>query len=176
MKPVTHNRKAGAARWAVRKNWLLALFLINFWATLLHFLDNIVDLHAYPDLPTTRAYDIALYWLVMTPFGIAGYVIYQRYAHRAAYYLFYIYCVMNLVVVGHYTQTRLQGSVFDYEFKVHLFIWLEVVTALALLIYVVRLHWADHARASHRRGASEKSNGRVDAVHARARNPQRRGK
>jgi hypothetical protein len=118
---------------------LLRYFLANLAATFIHFADNIIRLHSYPDLPTTQASDIALFWLVMTPFGLAGYWLYRKGERRLSFYSFYLYCIMNLIALGHYLPSRLRGGFMNYGFEIHLFIWLEAATALVLLWQVVGL-------------------------------------
>lgn len=119
---------------------LSMLFATNILATLFHYVDNILHLHEYPDLPTTQASSIVLFFLVMMPFGLAGYWLYVKNRHKLSYYAFYIYCLLNMVVLGHYTPSRLRGDFWDYSFKVHALIWIEVITAMALLAYVIKLH------------------------------------
>jgi hypothetical protein len=77
----------------------------------------------------------------MIPFGVVGYWLYVAHRHKLSYYLLYIYCLLNLVVLGHYLPSRLRGGFWDYDLKIHFLIWLEAFTALALLAYVVKLHW-----------------------------------
>jgi hypothetical protein len=45
-----------------------------------------------------------------------------------------------LTALGHYLPSRLRGGFWSYSFKIHFFIWLEALTALVLLAYVVKLH------------------------------------
>lgn len=116
------------------------LFTTNIVATLFHYVDNILNLHEYPDLPTTQASSIVLFFLVMMPFGLIGYWLYIKNRHKLSYYLFYIYCLLNAVVLGHYTPSRLRGDFWDYGFKIHALIWLEAITAMALLAYIIKLH------------------------------------
>jgi hypothetical protein len=132
----------GSAMSTDLNNRLLSLlFMANVVATLLHYGDNILNLHEYPDLPTAQASSIVLFFIVMIPFGVVGYWLYVVRGHKLSYYLLYIYCLLNLVVLGHYLPSRLRGGFWDYDFKIHFLIWLEALTALALLAYVVKLHW-----------------------------------
>jgi hypothetical protein len=118
--------------------------MVNVVATLLHYVDNIIHLHEYPDLPTTQASDIALFFFVMMPLGVTGYWLYVKYRHKLSYYMLYAYCLLNMVVLGHYTPSRLRDGFWGYSLKIHAFIWLEAITAIVLLAYVVKLHrfWA----------------------------------
>src|SRR5574341_1223713 len=123
----------GLAMTSSRDNKSLSLlFMANVVATLLHYVDNILNLREYPDLPTTEASSIALFFIVMIPFGVTGYWLYVKYRHQLSYYLLYTYCLLNLVVLGHYLPSRLRGDFLDYSLKVHFFICLEAITALAL--------------------------------------------
>jgi hypothetical protein len=132
----------GSAMSAYLNNRLLSvLFISNVVATLLHYGDNILNLHEYPDLPTAQASSIVLFFMVMIPFGVVGYWLYVISRHKLSYYLLYVYCLLNLVVLGHYLPSRLRAGFWGYDLKIHFLIWLEALTALALLAYVVRLHW-----------------------------------
>jgi hypothetical protein len=132
----------GSAMSAYQNNRLLSiLFISNVVATLLHYGDNILNLHEYPDLPTARASSIVLFFIVMIPFGVVGYWLYVISRHKLSYYLLYVYCLLNLVVLGHYLPSRLRAGFWGYDLKIHFLIWLEALTALALLAYVVKLHW-----------------------------------
>ena len=119
------------------KEWLSILFAVNVVAILFHYVDNILYLKAYPDLPTTTAANIESFWFVMIPFGVAGYQLYLYGKRTLAYYAFYIYCLLNIAVLGHY----LRAPFSTISFKVHLFIILETVTTVGLAAYVARMHW-----------------------------------
>jgi hypothetical protein len=120
---------------------LTLLFMANVMAAVLHYADNILNLREYPDLPTTQASSIVLSFIVMIPFGVFGYWLYVTRRHKMSYYFLYIYCLLNLAVLGHYLPSRMCGGFWDYDLKIHLLIWLEALTASALLAYVVKLHW-----------------------------------
>ena len=55
---------------------LLLLFAINVASVLLHYADNVLRLELYPDLPTTRPWDIVLFGTVMLAAGLLGIVMY----------------------------------------------------------------------------------------------------
>jgi hypothetical protein len=80
--------------------FLRALLTTNIVVTLFHYADNIPRLHEYPDHPTTTVGDIVLYFLIMMPFGLAGYWLYVNKRHIPSYYMFYIYCLLNAAVIG----------------------------------------------------------------------------
>lgn len=122
------------------KEWLLILFALNAVSILFHYVDNILRLKVYPDLPTTTVADIEMFWVVMIPFGIAGCLLYLRGKRDLAFYAFYLYCLLNLAVLGHY----LRAPFSTISFEIHAFIIFETVTAVALAAYVARMHWLDH--------------------------------
>ena len=118
------------------QRWLVTLFTINAVATLLHYVDNILRLEVYPDLPTTTRFDIVAFWSGMTPFGLYGLVLYRRGRTAAGCYLLYIYCVLNAAVLGHYARQPFS----TIAHTIHFFILLEALTAVMLLAYVAVLH------------------------------------
>ncbi|MET4702046.1 CDP-diglyceride synthetase [Constrictibacter sp. MBR-5] len=130
---------------------LTVLFGVNLVATLIHYADNVARLNAYPDLPTTAPWHILSFLAIMLLFGIAGFWLFLKNHPMLAAYFTYIYCALNFVVLGHYTASRLNGPVSEYGMAIHLAIFAEVLTALALLLYVGRLHWR-----LRRRGPTER--------------------
>ena len=129
---------------------LLFLFAINAASMLLHYADNVMRLGLYPDLPTTRPLDIVLFGTVMLATGLVGVLMYVSGKLRAySFYLLYIYCAMNLVVLGHYLPSRLRGSFFGVDSSVHFTILFEVFSALVLYAYTLVLHY----RFLRKRGA-----------------------
>jgi len=116
------------------------LLALSFFATTLHYVDNVLHLKEYPDLPATRPEDIILFWIFMMPFGIIGYRLYTTTKHRISYYLVYIYCFLNMVVLGHYLPSRMSAMTSPMTLKIHFFILFEAATALILMIHVGLLH------------------------------------
>lgn len=74
--------------------------------------------------------------------GVAGYLLYWRAHYLLAVYAFYAYAVMNLVVLGHYTPSRIQGALSAVVSRVHVLIALEVLVTLVLASYVCAIHRA----------------------------------
>jgi hypothetical protein len=120
---------------------LLLLFAINVASVLLHYADNVLRLELYPDLPTTRPWDIVLFGTVMLAAGLLGIVMYASEKKRAySFYLLHIYNAMNLVVLGHYLPSRLPGPFLGVDPSVHLTILFEASSTLVLCAYVLLLH------------------------------------
>ncbi len=123
--------------------WLLSLFLISIVADFFHFTDNILYLSEYPDPPGITPMGIIRFGLIMAAIGISGYWLYIKQRKKLSFWVFYAYCFMSMVVLGHYLPVSMQkihGSFTDIPFRIHFFIFLEAITTLTLMAYVVYLH------------------------------------
>ena len=57
---------------------------------------------------------------------------------------FYVYCLVDLVVLGHFLPSRMKAMTVPMNLKIHFFIVLEAATAVSLMVYVGFLHWRQH--------------------------------
>ena len=119
------------------KRWLLVLLAINIGASILHYVDNIVFFHTYPEPHWINPRIIDAFWLVMTPFAVSGYVLYDKGLRTYAYLCFYQYSLMSLLVLGHYQY----GSMWEMSLKINLLIFVEAAAAIALIAYVIWLQF-----------------------------------
>lgn len=119
--------------------WLVLLFCLSLAAAVLHYVDNIWHLQEYPDLPTVTAYSILRFFVIMISFGLIGMWLYVKNKLPYAFYSLYVYCAMNLVVLGHYLPSRIHTHGGVFAPRVHVLIWLEVLTTVVLLLYVLCL-------------------------------------
>jgi hypothetical protein len=117
------------------KRWLLVLLVINIGTTILHYVDNILFFHTYPEPHWINPQIIDAFWFVMTPFAVLGYVLYRRGLRRQAYFCLYLYALMSLLVVGHYRY----GSMWDMSMKMNLLIFIEAIAAVGLIGYTMWL-------------------------------------
>jgi hypothetical protein len=115
--------------------WLLALLVINVGASILHYADNMVFFHAYPEPPWMNPRIIDAFWFVMTPFAVLGYLLYRRGLQVYSSLCLYLYAAMSLLVLGHYRY----GSIGELSLKINALILIEAVAAAALIGYVLWL-------------------------------------
>ena len=71
----------------------------------------------------------------MTPFSCIGYLMLQRNKTQIAYILFYIYCGLSSLVLGHYLVT----PIWTLSLTINFIIWLEFLMALAFAGYILFL-------------------------------------
>jgi|ERR1044072_3431222 hypothetical protein len=119
------------------KQWLLVLLAVNIGASLLHYVDNIVFFHAYPEPHWISPRIIDAFWFVMTPFAVLGYVLYGKGLRTYSYLCLYLYSLMSLLVLGHYRY----GSMWEMSLKINLLIFAEAFAAFALIAYTTWLQF-----------------------------------
>lgn len=110
--------------------------LVNIAASLFHYLHNMIYFHAYPNEPdwlSPGRIDIA--WLVITPLGVLGYLLYHWRRPGWSFALLYLYGLLGLGVLGHY----LLAPMAAHTLAMNLSILLEAAAAVVLLGYVTVL-------------------------------------
>ena len=117
------------------RKWLLVLLVVNVGASILHYVDNIVFFHAYPEPLWMNPRIIDAFWFVMTPFAVLGYLLFRKGRHLSSYLCLYLYAAMSLLVLGHYRY----GSMGELSLKINLFILIETIAAMALIVYTLWL-------------------------------------
>jgi hypothetical protein len=113
------------------KRCLLVLIVINIGTSILHYVDNILFFHTYPEPHWINPQIIDAFWFVMTPFAVLGYVLYSKGLRRYSYLCLYLYALMSLLVLGHYRY----GSMWEMSIKINLLIFMEAIAAVALIAY-----------------------------------------
>jgi len=117
------------------KRLLLWLVLANVASTVAHYLDNMVYFGDYPEPPWMTPHIIDGFWFVMTPFAFIGYRLMARELVHWGSASLYLSSVMSLLVFGHYRYAPMS----DIGVRIHLFILLEALLAIALVAYVAFL-------------------------------------
>ncbi len=113
---------------------LLKLILISsILSTAIHFIDNYRFIDDYPQPAWITAPSIYQSWIILTVIGIAGYWFYKFRKFGFAYVCLSIYSLTGLASPGHY----LYGSLSQFSLKMHLFIWTDGLTGLAVLGFVL---------------------------------------
>jgi hypothetical protein len=108
------------------RRWLLVLLAVNIGASVLHYVDNIVFFHTYPEPHWISPPIIDGFWFVMTPFAVLGYVLYGKGLRTYSYLCLYLYSLMSLLVLGHYRY----GSMWEMSLKINLLIFTETFAAV----------------------------------------------
>src|SRR5688572_20865667 len=120
---------------ATRLDFLPVLMLAYCAASLMHFVHNGVFIEDYPNLPATLSPALVYAtWLGITSIGIAGYLLLRRGFHLLGLMVVGVYAALGFDGLAHYTLAPLS----DHTLAMNLSIWLEVLTAAALLIVVAR--------------------------------------
>jgi hypothetical protein len=123
-----------------RKRILLTLLAANIVTSILHYVDNVVFFRHYPEPTWLSPHFVDMAWFVMTPFGVAGYLLFLRGRRTAAFACLYLYAVMGLLVLGHY----LIAPPWQVCFKINLFILAEAIAALLLGVVTAGLQFRCH--------------------------------
>ena len=126
----------GSQRQAIRVDGLLILLLAYGAASLFHYTHNAVFLNEYPNMPAWLSPTLVVAgWLGVTAVGLVGYFLLCRGYRFAGLVVVAVYGALGLDGLGHYSLAPLSA----HTFTMNLTIWLEVVTAMLLLIAVAGL-------------------------------------
>ena len=115
------------------KQILLWILVANVVSTIFHYVDNICYFHLYPEPPWLNAKIVDAFWFVMTPLAVIGYLLIRRNRLLSGCMFLYTYSLASLLVLGHY----LLAPFFSISLRIHTFILLEAVLAIALIFYLV---------------------------------------
>ncbi|WP_299414705.1 hypothetical protein [Acaryochloris sp. IP29b_bin.148] len=119
----------------VHQRWLLAMLILCIVTSILHYVDNIIFFDQYPEPTWFNPSLVDILWFVMTPIGIAGYLLWQRGRLALAFGLLYLYVAMGQLTLGHY----FYAPIWDLTWKMNGLILLESFTALMLGVYLAWL-------------------------------------
>ncbi|UBT80437.1 hypothetical protein LCH33_003860 [Pseudomonas amygdali] len=118
------NQRLGKLRWLL-------------WATVassvLHYADNLLFFHQYPEPPWINRHMIDAFWWLMTPLAWIGYRMMRRSAHRAGAATLLAYAGCNLLTLGHYRY----APIHEISLRIHTFILIEAALAVALIAYLL---------------------------------------
>ncbi|MGL4618029.1 hypothetical protein [Chroococcidiopsis sp.] len=116
------------------RSLLIALLIINAISTILHYTDNFLYYDKYPQPTWITPDSIYLAWIVLTIFGVVGYVLYVKGIFWAAYVCLGVYSITGLSSPGHYFYAA--QNIFTG--KMHLLIWTDAIAGISLLIFILR--------------------------------------
>jgi hypothetical protein len=112
---------------------LLPIITLNLISTGLHYVDNALFLNRYPGPDWFTATDVLGTVVVMTPIGLLGYWLYSRRAFWFAYVMLGLYSITGISSPGHY----LYPIVIPMSAKMHSLIWLDAISGLSLIGFVL---------------------------------------
>jgi hypothetical protein len=115
-----------------RQTWLLIGLTINVVATILHYTDNFLFFAKYPAPVWMHPNHVWIAWLILVPFVVVGCIQYAKSNFWIAYFCLCVWALTSVGGIAHY----FFGSMSDFSLKMHIFIWFEELTGLALLGFV----------------------------------------
>lgn len=115
-----------------RQTWPLIGLTLNLFATILHYTDNFIFFAKYPAPVGMHPHHVWISWLILVPFAVVGCIQYAKSNFWIAYFCLCVWALTSVGGIAHY----FFGSVSDFSLKMHIFIWFEELTGLALLGFV----------------------------------------
>ncbi|YAF98401.1 MAG: hypothetical protein AB3A66_12425 [Nodularia sp. CChRGM 3473] len=115
-----------------RQKLLKILLIASIISTGIHFTDNYLFIEQYPQPDWITAPVIYQSWLILTTIGITGYWLYEYRKFWFAYACLLVYSLTGLASPGHY----LYGNLSHFSAKMHIFIWTDGLTGLAILGFI----------------------------------------
>ena len=114
---------------------LLVLLVVTVFASILHYVDNVIFFDTYPEPAWLTPQVVAMFWFLMTPLGVIGYLLFRRGSRWWGLSALLAYGLMNLLTLGHY----LTAPPSEISFRINFLILLEVGAAVALIVALVRM-------------------------------------
>jgi hypothetical protein len=123
---------------------LSAIFAIAVVVSIVHYTDNYVNYHDYPQPKTLSDAPellVPAFWVAFTVAGVAGYLLFRRGPSNLALILLAVYSGSGLVGIGHYTVAG--ATSMPWWRQAH--ICFDIASGIAMFSFVM---WA--ARAERR--------------------------
>ncbi|WP_253274540.1 hypothetical protein [Nostoc sp. PCC 7107] len=111
---------------------LKILLIASIISTFIHYTDNYLFIEQYPQPAWITAPAVYQTWLILTAIGITGYWLYKYQKYWLAYAFLFIYSLTGITSPGHY----LYGKFSQFSAKMHLLIWTDGLTGLAILGFI----------------------------------------
>ena len=115
------------------KTWLLVILILNIASTSIHYTDNAIFVHQYPEPEWITTSGVFITWVVMTLIGIMSYWLYSKQYFWLSYLFLGIYSVTGLSSPTHY----IYGTLSQFSFKMHAFIWSDALAGLLIIGFVI---------------------------------------
>jgi hypothetical protein len=113
-----------------RSSVLKMLVMANLVASILHFGDNMINFHDYPEptwIPSPHVVDAL--WFVITPILFLGWWFSSRNAKWTAVSLLWLYGGLSMFVLGHYNF----AAPSELSLRINVMIFSEALAALLLI-------------------------------------------
>jgi hypothetical protein len=105
-------------------------------ASLIHFIHNATFLADYPNLPPgLTAFGVYAVWCAIASIGLAGFVCYSMGHLRVGLSLIALFALLGFGGLDHYVVAPIAA----HSFAMNATIAIEVITAAALLVHVLRI-------------------------------------
>jgi hypothetical protein len=114
------------------KTWLLSILILSIAITSIHYTDNAIYVHEYPEPEWFTTSGVLITWVVMTTIGIIGYWLYTRQLYWLSYFLLGMYAGTGLSSPAHY----FYGELSQFSGKMHLLIWTDVFAGLLVVAFI----------------------------------------
>ena len=105
-------------------------------SSIVHYTDNYLAFDRFPQAssgPELTDNMIWIAWVVLTAFGVAGYVLYRRGQVRRGSMLLAVYSISGLVGLAHYTAPGMS----ELAWWRHAHIWIDIACGVAVLAFAV---------------------------------------
>ena len=112
------------------------VFFTAVASSIVHYTDNYLAFDRFPQGssgPEVTDDMIWIAWVVLTAFGVAGYVLYRRGQVRRGSMLLAVYSISGLVGLAHYTAPGMS----ELAWWRHAHIWVDIVCGVAVLVFAV---------------------------------------
>ncbi|MFG6455726.1 hypothetical protein [Roseateles sp. BYS96W] len=136
--------------WLAPLRWLL---WATFASSILHYVDNVLMFEQYPEPPWINRHIVDAFWWLMTPLAWFGYRLMRNGALRAGTVMLLLYAACNLLTLGHYRYAPMD----EISPRIHAFIGLEAVLAMALITLLFMLCATRNTRKAPSPPLDEKS-------------------
>ena len=114
------------------KTWLRTVLIFNIVITSIHYTDNAIFVHDYPEPEWITTSGVFITWIIMTLIGIIGYWVYGKQNYWLSYLLLGMYAGTGLSSSAHY----LYGELSQFSLKMHAFIWMDIIAGLSVVAFL----------------------------------------
>lgn len=114
------------------KSWLLSVLIFSIAITSIHYTDNAIYVHDYPEPEWFTTFGVFLTWIVMTAIGIVSYWLYSKQYFWLSYFLLSMYAGTGLSSPAHY----FYGELSQFSVKMHILIWTDVIAGLSVVAFL----------------------------------------
>jgi hypothetical protein len=114
------------------KTWLLSILIFSIAITSIHYTDNAIFVHDYPEPEWFTTSGVFITWGVMTAIAFISYWLYSRQLYWLSYFLLGMYAGTGLSSPAHY----FYGELSQFSLKMHILIWTDVIAGLSIVAFL----------------------------------------